>query len=116
MLTLQPTELLAFLADHPDAVLLDVREPWERALASIALEGARIETRSTHGTGCTLASAIAAGVARGGTLEDAVRRAHRYVREAIARAPGFGEGHGPLDHAWTVREDALEPDLAERQS
>jgi rhodanese-related sulfurtransferase len=40
MLTLQPTELLAFLADHPDAVLLDVREPWERALASIQIEGA----------------------------------------------------------------------------
>jgi hydroxymethylpyrimidine/phosphomethylpyrimidine kinase len=70
------------------------------------LEGPRIETRSTHGTGCTLASAIATGLAQGLALEPAVRRAHRYVREAITRAPGFGGGHGPLDHAWTVREDA----------
>ena len=66
------------------------------------LEGPRIETRSTHGTGCTLASAIAAGIAQGRPLEEAVRRAHHYVREAIARAPGLGGGHGPLDHGWTV--------------
>lgn len=73
------------------------------------LEGPRIETRSTHGTGCTLASAIAAGLAQGRPLEEAVRRAHRYVREAIARAPGFGAGHGPLDHGWTVDLARVEP-------
>jgi hydroxymethylpyrimidine/phosphomethylpyrimidine kinase len=61
----------------------------------------RIETRHTHGTGCTLASAIAAGLAQGMTLRDSVVRARAYVRAAIAAAPGFGKGHGPLDHAVT---------------
>jgi len=58
----------------------------------------KIETRHTHGTGCTLASAIAAGLAQGMSLRDAVIRARAYVRAAIASAPGFGQGHGPLDH------------------
>lgn len=62
----------------------------------------RIDTRHTHGTGCTLASAVAAGLAQGMTLRDAVLRARRYVRAAIASAPGFGGGHGPLNHAVTV--------------
>jgi hydroxymethylpyrimidine/phosphomethylpyrimidine kinase len=66
-------------------------------------ESARLETRHTHGTGCTLASACAAGLAQGLTLEAAVARAWAYVQEAIARAPGLGRGHGPLDHAWTLR-------------
>jgi hydroxymethylpyrimidine/phosphomethylpyrimidine kinase len=58
----------------------------------------RIVTRHTHGTGCTLASAIAAGLAQGMTLRAAVRRARYYVHNAIAVAPGFGSGHGPLNH------------------
>lgn len=66
-------------------------------------EGARIPSRSTHGTGCTLASAIAAGLAQKMTLRDAVARARDYVRRAIETAPGFGRGHGPLNHAVTVR-------------
>ncbi len=66
-------------------------------------ESARLETRHTHGTGCTLASACAVGLAQGLTLEAAVARAWAYVQEAIARAPGLGRGHGPLDHAWTMR-------------
>ena len=66
-------------------------------------ESARIETRHTHGTGCTLASAIAAGLAQGLSLRRSAVRARAYVQEAIARAPGFGRGHGPLDHAHTVR-------------
>lgn len=80
----------------------------DRGGLRVWLEGERIETRSTHGTGCTLASAIAAGLAQGRPLEEAVRRAHRYVREAIARAPGFGAGHGPLDHGWTVDVERIE--------
>jgi hydroxymethylpyrimidine/phosphomethylpyrimidine kinase len=68
-----------------------------------AFEAARIDTRHTHGTGCTLASACATGLAQGLTLVDAVARAWAYVQEAIARAPGFGQGHGPLDHAWPLR-------------
>lgn len=66
-------------------------------------EAERIDTTSTHGTGCTLASAIAALLAQGVDLPDAVDRARGYVLEAIRRAPGFGAGHGPLDHAWPVR-------------
>lgn len=62
----------------------------------------RIATVHTHGTGCTLASACAAGLAQGMTLVDAVRRAHAFVQAAIAAAPGYGGGHGPLNHAVTV--------------
>jgi len=62
----------------------------------------RIATRHTHGTGCTLASAIAAGIAQGMALRDAVARARAYVHAAIASAPGFGAGHGPINHAVTV--------------
>jgi hydroxymethylpyrimidine/phosphomethylpyrimidine kinase len=64
----------------------------------------RIDSSSTHGTGCTLASAIATGIAQGLGLKDAVARARAYVREAIRTAPGFGHGHGPLNHAHTVRQ------------
>jgi hydroxymethylpyrimidine/phosphomethylpyrimidine kinase len=66
-------------------------------------EAERIETRHTHGTGCTLASACATGLAQGLPLTDAVARAWAYVQEAIARAPGLGAGHGPLDHGWPLR-------------
>jgi hydroxymethylpyrimidine/phosphomethylpyrimidine kinase len=69
-------------------------------------ESARIETRHTHGTGCTLASAIAALLAQGEDLERSVDRARSYVARAIASAPGFGRGHGPLDHTHPLRSDA----------
>jgi hydroxymethylpyrimidine/phosphomethylpyrimidine kinase len=62
----------------------------------------RIPTRHTHGTGCTTASAVAAGLAQGMGLRDAVIRARTYVRAAIQAAPGLGQGHGPLNHAVTV--------------
>jgi len=68
------------------------------------LEGPRVETRHTHGTGCTLASACAAGLAIGKPLEVAVAEAWAYVAEAIRRAPGLGQGHGPLDHGWRLRD------------
>ena len=67
------------------------------------LEGPRIATRHTHGTGCTLASACAVGLAQGLRLEDAVARAWAYTAEAIRQAPGFGAGAGPLGHAWPLR-------------
>jgi hydroxymethylpyrimidine/phosphomethylpyrimidine kinase len=63
----------------------------------------RIDSRHTHGTGCTLASAIAAGLAQGMAIEPAVERARLYVQRAIASAPGLGHGHGPLDHAHPLR-------------
>jgi hydroxymethylpyrimidine/phosphomethylpyrimidine kinase len=59
----------------------------------------RIETTSTHGTGCTLAAGIAACLARGHNVEDSVALAKRYVTEAIRRAPRLGRGHGPLNHS-----------------
>ncbi|HEY6979763.1 bifunctional hydroxymethylpyrimidine kinase/phosphomethylpyrimidine kinase [Reyranella sp.] len=68
-------------------------------------EDSRIASRSTHGTGCTLASATAAGLAQKLSLRDAVARARAYVRKAIETAPGLGSGHGPLNHAVTVRSD-----------
>ena len=63
----------------------------------------RIASRHTHGTGCTLASAIAAGLAQGMETAAAVERARAYVQRAIASAPGIGRGHGPLDHAHPLR-------------
>jgi hydroxymethylpyrimidine/phosphomethylpyrimidine kinase len=66
-------------------------------------EGERIESRHTHGTGCTLASACATGLAQGMGLEAATARAWDYVHRAMLQAPGFGRGHGPLDHGWPLR-------------
>jgi hydroxymethylpyrimidine/phosphomethylpyrimidine kinase len=63
-------------------------------------EGPRFETRHTHGTGCTLASAISCGIAQGLALEDAVHQARNYVAMAIRLAPGYGSGHGPLNHSF----------------
>lgn len=65
-------------------------------------EDTRIDTPHTHGTGCTLASAIAVSLAQGMTVRDAVVRARAYVRRAILTAPRFGRGHGPLNHVHTV--------------
>jgi hydroxymethylpyrimidine/phosphomethylpyrimidine kinase len=65
--------------------------------------GPRIATRHTHGTGCTLASAVATGFAQGLNAVDSITRARLYVRRALETAPGLGQGHGPLNHAHTVR-------------
>lgn len=68
--------------------------------APVRWNSERIDTPHTHGTGCTLASAVAAGLAQGLDLEPAVTRARDYVRGAILAAPGYGAGHGPLNHAY----------------
>jgi len=65
-------------------------------------EDSRIDTVHTHGTGCTLASAIAVSLAQKLTLRESVVRARAYVRNAILTAPGFGKGHGPLNHVHTI--------------
>ena len=62
----------------------------------------RIPTGSTHGTGCTLSAAITAGLALGRPLQTAVADGLDFVHRAIARAPGLGGGHGPLDHTVTA--------------
>jgi hydroxymethylpyrimidine kinase/phosphomethylpyrimidine kinase len=59
----------------------------------------RVESTSTHGTGCTLAAAVASCLARGYNVEDSVALAKRYVTEAIRTAPGLGRGHGPVNNA-----------------
>ena len=62
----------------------------------------RINTVHTHGTGCTLASAISIGLAQGMKLGDAVQRGRNYVINAIKLAPGFGKGHGPVNHVHNI--------------
>jgi len=64
------------------------------------MHGPRMPTVHTHGTGCTFAAAIAARLARGETLEEAIRGARAYLEGAIRHAPGLGGGHGPLGHFW----------------
>ena len=61
-----------------------------------AWSNARIDTPHTHGTGCTLASAIATGLGQGMDIADAIERARKYVRESLRLAPGLGAGHGPM--------------------
>ncbi|MCP4393611.1 MAG: bifunctional hydroxymethylpyrimidine kinase/phosphomethylpyrimidine kinase [Alphaproteobacteria bacterium] len=65
-------------------------------------ESQRIFTNNTHGTGCTLASAIATGLAQQMSTIDAIKKARKYVYEAIKSAPNIGNGHGPLNHSHTV--------------
>jgi len=67
------------------------------------LRAPRIQTRHTHGTGCTYSAAIAAELARGAPLEQAVERAKIFVTEAIRSAPGLGRGAGPLNHHAAVQ-------------
>jgi hydroxymethylpyrimidine/phosphomethylpyrimidine kinase len=83
----------------PGDVLYDVL--WQAGNSHI-FSGPKIDSPHTHGTGCTLASSIACGLAQGLDLLAAVERGRAYVLEAIKTAPGFGHGHGPLNHAHTV--------------
>ena len=64
----------------------------------------KLATSNTHGTGCTLSAGIAAGLANGSSLRDAVGTALAFVSRAIAQAPGLGHGHGPLNHFVEVGE------------
>jgi len=69
------------------------------------LEGERIDTPNTHGTGCTLSAAIAARLALGDDVPDAVRAAKAFVTEAIRRALTLGSGIGPVDPMWAIRSE-----------
>lgn len=98
----------ALLALGPSAVLMKGRHLEGDTVVDLLrtadgaehrFEGPRIVSRSTHGTGCTLASGIAAGVAEGLTLQGAVARARDFVVKGIQHAPGLGRGHGPLEFA-----------------
>ncbi len=100
------------LALGPDAVLLKGGHIKGKSVIDLLMTedsvetfaSPRIETRHTHGTGCTLASAIATGLAQDLPLSEAVARARDYLHEAIRTAPGYGAGHGPVNHGHTVRE------------
>ena len=72
------------------------------ASGSFELRGPRLPGRNTHGTGCTLSSAIAANLATGLGDEEALREARRYLEGAIRDAPRIGAGHGPLQHMWRL--------------
>ncbi len=84
------------LQDNPTDVLFDGKEFW-------VLLGKRIVTKNTHGTGCTLSSAISANLALGYDLITAVKRAKLYVERAIERAIPLGKGAGPLNHWWNIK-------------
>ena len=84
---------------------------WEPDVVDLLFDGhqfhelrtSRVRGRQTHGTGCTFASAVAAGLALGQSLPEAAARAQQYVAGAIAHAPGIGHGRGPLNHFWNWR-------------
>jgi hydroxymethylpyrimidine/phosphomethylpyrimidine kinase len=76
-----------------------------------AFTGRRVETTSTHGTGCTFSAAIAAQLALGRNVVEAVGTARAYLARAIERAPGLGGGHGPLAHDWLLERAPLESGL-----
>ena len=98
---------LHLVGQHGCAVLIKGGHEEGEALADALIEtdnmtswqGTRIDTTSTHGTGCTLASAIALFLAEGATLADAVARAREFVRVALRDAPNLGQGIGPLGHS-----------------
>jgi hydroxymethylpyrimidine/phosphomethylpyrimidine kinase len=98
---------LHLVGQHGCAVLIKGGHEEGDALADALIEednmtswqGQRIDTTSTHGTGCTLASAIACLLAQGSSLSDAVARAREFVRVALHAAPGLGQGAGPIGHA-----------------
>ena len=107
---------LKLVGQHGCAVLIKGGHEEGDALADALIEtdnmtswqGQRIDTESTHGTGCTLASAIATLLAQGSSLPDAVARAREFVRVALHEAPGLGEGAGPIGQQC-VRLDAGAP-------
>lgn len=85
----------------PGRVLTDVLQTTD---GEWIFESERIETSSTHGTGCTLASAIAALVGQGVAVSDAVEKGRDYLRGAIENALGLGHGHGPVAHNWLLKD------------
>lgn len=97
---------LAKGGDRPGATVTDVLTV--QGAIPISYTAPRIATRHTHGTGCTLSSAIATELGRGARLPEAVERARAFVRAALENAPGFGGGAGPLGHAQVEKTECPE--------
>jgi hydroxymethylpyrimidine/phosphomethylpyrimidine kinase len=108
---------LHLVSDHGCAVLIKGGHEEGDALADALIEtdnmtswqGQRIDTQSTHGTGCTLASAIAFFLAEGSTLSNAVGSAREFVRIALREAPGLGQGSGPIGQGQVRRDVGARP-------
>ena len=66
------------------------------------IETKKIKTKNTHGTGCTMASALTAGLAKSLSIKEAFQQAHFYVNQAIITSPRFGNGHGPINHSFNI--------------
>jgi len=92
--------VLAKGGDAPGGVVTD--RLLRRGVTDVVWQAPRIETRHTHGTGCTLSSAIACGLGQGMDLVAAIGGAREFVRAALLAAPGFGKGAGPLGHQGVV--------------
>jgi hydroxymethylpyrimidine/phosphomethylpyrimidine kinase len=110
---------LSLVSEYGCAVLIKGGHEEGDALADALIEtdnmtswqGQRIDTTSTHGTGCTLASAIALFLAEGASLSDAVGRAREFVRVALREAPGLGGGAGPIGQGWVKLDVGAGPRL-----
>lgn len=99
LLALGPSAVLmkgGHLPGDPVTDLLVTRDGVHR------FDGPRVHSQATHGTGCTLASAVACGLGQGRPLPEAIARARAFVRRAMETAPGLGHGHGPMNHGHTV--------------
>lgn len=83
--------------DANDFLLVDGKEIW--------INGNRIDNDNTHGTGCTLSSAIAANLAKGKSLEEAVRLAKKYLEGALKDGLDLGKGSGPMNHAFDIKDE-----------
>lgn len=80
--------------DANDLLFADGKEFW--------FKGERVDTENTHGTGCTLSSAIASELALGNDLPTAIQNAKTYLTHALQNDPHIGHGHGPMDHLWML--------------
>tara|TARA_B100000131_G_C18048495_1_gene585390 strand:- start:329 stop:1153 length:825 start_codon:yes stop_codon:yes gene_type:complete len=96
---------------QPEAIILKGGHLTTRKLVDIVFSenkffefhSKKINTKNTHGTGCTLSSAIAANLAKSKSIVEAMEIAHQYVLKAVKVAPNFGKGHGPINHYHNIK-------------
>jgi hydroxymethylpyrimidine/phosphomethylpyrimidine kinase len=103
ILILGPEAVLIKGGHFPSADIVDLLYDGHRFTE---FRAERVESTSTHGTGCTFAASLAAHLAMGRTLEEAIPLAQQYVAGAIRSAAGLGKGHGPLNHFWRMDGDS----------